>query len=125
MHSPFLQSDKILVASVDGKKSLPILDIEERQVLKDLEDRIIDNLLILDSTESTISSLIEKYDQFTLENSAHVEENNVGSFDPVAVALLEMKKEVILCKTKLQTLHAKLQGLTNLVCIAGNGAHFG
>ncbi|KAI4159818.1 MAG: hypothetical protein LQ342_006236 [Letrouitia transgressa] len=108
------QSDKILVASVNDKDPLQLLDIEERQVLKDFEDRIIDNLLVLDSTESTITSLIENYDRFILYKPAQ-QETNIESFDPVAVALLEKKKEVNFCRTKVETLHAKVQGSIKLL----------
>lgn len=106
-----------MVASVNDKDPLQLLDIEERQVLKDFEDRIIDNLLVLDSTESTITSLIENYDRFILYKPAQ-QETNIESFDPVAVALLEKKKEVNFCRTKVETLHAKVQGSIKLVCIA-------
>lgn len=57
----YCKSDKLVVASIDEKDPLQLLNIGERQVLKDFEDLLIDNLLMLDSTLDTIASLIVNY----------------------------------------------------------------
>jgi len=43
-----IQSESVIVASIDNRDELQLLEVEERRRLKDLEDQVIDVLLIMD-----------------------------------------------------------------------------
>lgn len=102
------------MASVDKKDQLQLLDIQERQVLRDTEDRIIDLLLILDSTSDTISSLIEMYKQFC-HDSCDISQYVKDEFDLISFSLRETQLDVIHNRKKAEALHVKVQGTANLV----------
>ncbi len=89
--------------------------MDERQILKDFEDAIIDMLLVLDSTTDTISSLLDNYKQFCLDIDVNPLETNGEEFDPVAFALREKHREVMFSRKKIETLQTKVQGMSNLV----------
>lgn len=109
------QSDKVLVASIKEKSPLQVLDFEERQVLKDFEDKILDVLLALDSTTHTINTLMEKYHQFCQDPSFFDPEAGTDVYDFVAIALHEKKQEVVLTRTKVETLHSKVKNTIDLL----------
>ena len=91
------------------------MDVDERQIIKDFEDSIVDMLLVLDSTIDTISSLIENYKQFCLDTDINAVDTNGEEFDPVAFALREKYREVMFSRKKIETLQTKVQGMSNLV----------
>ena len=103
------------MASIEEKDPLRLIDVEERQVLKDFEDQTIDIILVLDSIFDTISSLAETYKQFLLDSSAREESVGNGDFDPVAFRLQEKLREVMSSRKKVENLHTKVQSTTNLV----------
>ena len=105
----------MLVASVDGKDPLRLADFEERQRLKDFEDRLIDILHIFDATYDTITSLLDRYHNFRSScDSTWYDGNNMES-DFIVCALQERRKDVLSSRNKVKTLHKKVQGTTNLV----------
>lgn len=89
--------------------------MEEYQILKDFEDQIIDVLLILRSTSDTIVLLAEKYRLFLYETKYVSEDRNELVLDSIAFALQEKEREVGHNKRKVESLHTKVQGATNLV----------
>lgn len=93
-------------------------NIEERQVLKDFEDLLIDNLHILDSTLDTIASLLKSYVNYCNTRRASVEDASVTNFDLIKVALEEQKLEVSCSRLKIETLHRKVQGSIQLVSLS-------
>ena len=103
------------MASVDEKNSLRLLDVDERQNIKDLEDQIVDVLLALDSTNDTILSLLEKYRQFCQDTEGNLEDTKDRSFDLIDCAFRDKQREVHSSRKKVETLYTKLQGTTNLV----------
>ena len=94
---------------------MQLLDVGERQVLKDFEDRIIDILLVLDSANSTISSLIDGHDHFVSANLYGKRDNCSKEADSIAVALREKQSEVVGDRAKVETLHKKVRGSIELV----------
>lgn len=110
-----IQSDKVLVASIDEKDPLRLIDVEERQRLKDFEDQLTDIVLVLDSTHDTITSLLEKYQQFCRDNSSLETACNPSDFDPIESALQEKQRDVRSSRRKIETLHTKVRGTTDLV----------
>lgn len=103
------------MASIEEKDPLRLIDVEERQSLKDFEDRIVDILLVLDSILDTISSLAETYKQFCLDLNTNEEGQADGEFDSVAFRLQEKLREVISSRRKVENLHTKVQSTINLV----------
>ena len=94
---------------------MQLVDVEERQTIKDFEDSIVDMLLVLDSTIDTISSLVENYKRFCLDTEANPVGTNSEDFDPVAFAFQEKHREVIFNRKKIETLQTKVQGMSSLV----------
>lgn len=103
------------MASVEEKDPLQVLDIQESQLLKDLEDQIIDVLLVLDSTADTISSVAEMYKQFCRNSLAISQDVNDDEFDLISFSLQEKQRDTIQNRKKVETLQAKIQGTANLV----------
>ena len=121
------QSDKILVASLPEKEPTQLLTFEERQILKDSEDSLIDVLLILDSTLEIIKSLVSAYARYShdcstrsKEADAHdldmiKKEADAHHLDMIEIALNEQHQEVRLHRRQVETLHKKVQGTMQLV----------
>ena len=105
----------MLVASVDGKDPLRLATFEERQMLKDFEDRLIDILLIFDATHDTITSLLDRYHNFCISCDSTWYHSNDMESDFIVCALQERRKDVLSSRNKVKTLHEKVQGTTNLV----------
>lgn len=83
--------------------------------MKDFEDKVLDVLLALDSTTHTIGTLTEKYNQLCQDQTFYGEETGRGNYDCIAVALQEKGQEVVLTRTKVETLHTKIQSTISLV----------
>lgn len=109
------KSDKLIVAPIDQKDSVYSLSIDERQVLKDLEDVLIDNLLVLESTADTINSLSRYYQRYCRANNNLSHDISMEDPDMIITTLQEQEKEVRLSKQKIETLHRKVQGSIELV----------
>ena len=103
------------MASINEKDPLQLLNIEERQVLKDFEDLLIDNMLILDSTRDTISSLLNNYLSYWHNSRHESRECEAGENDLIMIALQERMSEVSSSSRKIETLHRKVQGSIKLV----------
>ena len=103
------------MASIEDEDPLRLINVEERQSLKDFEDRIIDILLVLDSILDTISSLAETYKQFCLDFNTNKENRGDDDFDSVAFRLQEKLQEVTSNRRKVENLHTKVQSTINLV----------
>ena len=103
------------MASIDGKHSLQVLDIQEHQLLKDLEDQVIDARLDLDSTADTISSVAEMYKQFCRDSPAISQDVNDDEFDLISFSLQEKQRDIIQNRKKFEALHVKVQGTVALV----------
>ena len=97
-------------------QKLIIVQVEERQQLKELEDQILDVILVLDSTDDTIVSLIENYRRFRQDPCVCMwEEPGDVESDAMIVAFQEKQRDVYSSKKKVQTLHAKLKSTIELV----------
>lgn len=105
----------MLVASVDEKDPLRLADFEERQWLKDFEDRLIDVLLIFDATYDTITSILDRYHKFRISCDSTWYDCTDLESDFIVCALQERRKDVLSGRNKIKTLHKKVQGTTNLV----------
>lgn len=104
-----------MVASIDEKDPLQLLNIDEHQLLKDFEDVLIDSLLILDSTAETVASLLRNYHSYCRACRARSQDTNLEEPDMVTVALEEQEREVSSSRRKIETLLRKVQGSIQLV----------
>jgi hypothetical protein len=100
----------------------------ERQRLKQIEDNILDLLIILDSTLDTINSLIEKYRYSATQEALGQRSGVVPDGDPILLGLNEKRKDVLLYRSKVDNIRAKVQGTTKLVSttrseLCDEGAH--
>ena len=109
------KSDKLVVAPIDKEDSVHSLSIDERQVLKDLEDLLIDNLLILESTAETIASLSRNYQSYSRASNTPPDGINTEDPDMIITTLQEQEREIRSSKRKIETLHRKVQGSIELV----------
>lgn len=91
------------------------MDVAERQRLKELEDQLTDVILVFDTTRDTLSTLQEQYRQFCHHYCKEHEDTDKESFDYVECALREMQKEIQLLRKKVEALHTKVRGTTDLV----------
>lgn len=105
----------MLVASVEADDPVRPVDVEERQKLKDLEDQIIDIMTVLESTNDTIVSLLEKYDQFRRDFVRGFDMSDDAGFDHTDLALREKRRDVVSNRKKVETLHIKITSTTELV----------
>ena len=111
----YSKSDKLIVASIDEKESLQLLNVEERQALKDSEDLLIDNMLILDSTFETVSSLLQSYRSYCDDCADETQELGTDPKDLIMIALEDHQKEVLSNRRKIETLYKKVKGSIQLV----------
>lgn len=118
-YSLWRQSDRVLVASIDEKDPLRLVDFEERQRLKDFEDRLIDILLIFDATRDTITSLLDRYQEFCMGCDSTSDGGDGMESDFLFCAFQERQKDVHSSRNKVKTLHKKVQGTTHLVSKRG------
>ena len=105
----------MLVASTDDNDPLRLADFEERQRLKEFEDRVIDIILAFDATHDTVTSLLDKYQEFCISHGSASDTDDRMESDFIVCALQERLKDVHSSRNKLKTLHKKVQGTTNLV----------
>lgn len=91
-----------------------MVQVEERQDLKELDDQILDVILVLDSTNDTILSLIQNYRRFR-QDPCVWEVPDGGSCDSIDFAFQEKLRDVSSSRKKAQTLHAKLKSTIELV----------
>lgn len=112
-----VQSDKILVAPITRINPSQFLNIEERQVLKDFEDSLIDNMLILDVTLDTITALLSTYTQFCRVCETNMCDDHNDDFDLIEAALKDQQRAVSSHRRQIETLHTKVQGTIQLVSI--------
>ena len=109
------QADRVVMASVDDDSPIRITEFEERQRLKQVEDKILDLLIIMDSTLDTIDSLLENYEEFRSRTAPAVEQAAARKNDTISFALAEKRRDVILYKRKVEALRWKVKGTTKLV----------
>ena len=109
------QTDRVLVASVDEKDPLRLANFEEGQRLKEFEDRLIDLLLIFDATCDTITSLLDKYQDFCMGCDSTSDDGDRTESDFIVCALQERQRDVHSSRNKVKTLYKKVQGTIHLV----------
>ncbi|KAL3421149.1 hypothetical protein PVAG01_07594 [Phlyctema vagabunda] len=106
------QSSRIIAATA-GRGNSGSIDIEinfaDRQVLKVVEDRVLDLITIFESTADTISTILERYG--LIYNTS----NNQPWHDQVTINLKDNLREVELYRKKADTLHKMVQGTASLL----------
>ena len=103
------------MTTIDVDDKLPLLDPEERQELKDLEDKIVDVYAVLKTTNNDIHSLLEKYQDHCRTFDAGALKPPSTNFDPVHFALKERLKDVKSYQQEVETQRIKLRGTIDTV----------
>ncbi|KAF4629509.1 hypothetical protein G7Y89_g8640 [Cudoniella acicularis] len=105
-------SSRIIAATVGkGKNSFFIgfeLNVEDRQMLKIIEDKALDMLTIFESMTDTISTLLQEYEYLRSGTCT-------TGRDKIILRLKESLREVELYRKKAKTLHRKTQGTASLL----------
>ena len=112
----------MLVASINEKEALHSTNVEERQMLKDLEDELLDVILVFESMHGTLVKLLRNYDWYHNADANSITTKG-ERFDCVSEALLVRQENIILHQKKIQTLHKKLKGIINLVSRTACNSH--
>lgn len=100
---------------IGAGQKLTTIQVEERQLLKDLEDQILDVILVLDSTNDTILALLDNYRRFRQDPCVWGQHDDDGRFDIVHYAFQEKLRDVSSNRKKVRSLHAKLKSTIDLV----------
>lgn len=112
------QADRVIAASVDNNSLIRITEFTERQRLKQIEDNILDLLVVLDSTLDTVCSLIEKYNYGATQEVLGRPSGVVPDDDAILRGLNEKRRDVLLYRSRVEAIRAKVQGTSNLVSAA-------
>lgn len=106
------QSSRVVAATVGKGKLSAFIDFEinfeDRQILKVVEDRVLDLFIIFDSTSDTVSTLLQEYE-------AIKSDLKTSKRDRVITKLQDILREVALYRKKVETLHKMVQGTASLV----------
>ena len=109
------QADRVIAASVDNNSLIRITEFVERQRLKQIEDNMLDLLVVLDSTLDTVCSLIEKYSYGATQEVLGRPSGIVPDGDAILRGLNERRRDVLLYRSRVEAIRAKVQGTSNLV----------
>jgi hypothetical protein len=111
----YWQADRVIMASIEDDSPIRITEFEERQRLKQMEDKILDLLIIMDSTLDTIDSLSQAYRDFCSRTLLKIQEASIPENGSVSFALAEKRRDVLLYRSKVEALRSKVKGTTKLV----------
>ena len=104
-------SSRVIAATVGKGKLSALIDFEinfeDRQVLKIIEDKVLDLLIIFESTSDTITTLLREYE--------YMQSDTVMKRDRVVSKLQDNLREVELYAKKVDTLYKRVQGTSSLV----------
>lgn len=108
----------MILAELSEEDAVRLIDLEERQRLKQVEDEILDLQMIFDSTLDTIDCLVQIYEttKRCVVADSSVEVDN-DSPDLVLTALKDRRRDAQLYMSKARTLRAKVQSTSQLVKI--------
>ena len=109
------QAKRAILADLDGA-GIQITQLEERQLLKEIEDRLIDLGSMLSSTDDIVATLLEKYKAFSLNSTSRksVTSDTRLDIDPILSGLEERAKDVLLYRQQVDALRAKVKGASQL-----------
>jgi hypothetical protein len=112
------QTNRAILADLDGA-GIQIAQLEERQLLKQIEDRLIDLGTILSSTGDIVAILLERYKTFSLNSTSRksVVSGTGLDTDPILSGLEERAKDILLYRQQVDALHAKVKGASQLASL--------
>lgn len=109
-----------MIGCDESEENFVSIEVEDHQELKQIEDRIADLILCLDSTLDTVSTFEEMYGQFSdHQNQAlaadELPPRSAYGSDAVVFALKEKAKEIAYTRKKAEALLSKVQNTRTLV----------
>ncbi|KAH8599933.1 hypothetical protein B0O99DRAFT_346235 [Bisporella sp. PMI_857] len=106
------QSSRVVAANVGKGKLSTLIDFdinfEDRQILKVVEDKVLDLLTIFDASSDTVSTILQEYTLMQANTS-------VGKRDVVLSRLTTSLREIELYRKKVKTLLKTVQGTASLL----------
>jgi hypothetical protein len=103
------------MASVESDAPLRITEFVERQQLKQLDDKILDLLIVMDSTLDTIDSLTRVYQEVWSTVATQHPDRSPPENDPVSFGLAEKRRDILVYRSKFHALRSKVNSTTKLV----------
>ncbi|PSN67760.1 hypothetical protein BS50DRAFT_633450 [Corynespora cassiicola Philippines] len=107
------QSSRITATSADKDDSRSIIDFQitfkDRQKLRILEDKVLDLMIVWNSTIDTITSLSDSWKKMKNSSADSI------SCDPISDGLHDCQQEVRLYQQKTESLLMKVQGTSSLL----------
>ncbi|OCL07709.1 hypothetical protein AOQ84DRAFT_440040 [Glonium stellatum] len=108
-------ADKALLAMIEDDKDFKFLDYDQEQELKQVEDRVVDVTVSLNSTLDTLTTLLDMYGHFSKQTRECLEKSAVYDWDAITFALREKMQEVNYMKQNVDALSSKLQSTKGLI----------
>jgi hypothetical protein len=105
----------VVAASVEEEGLIHVTEFTERQQRKQNEDNLLDLLIILDSTLDIVSSLRDQYQSTTTQQSLGPILKASGPDDLILLTLQEKHRDILLFRSRVETLRSKVSGTTELV----------
>jgi hypothetical protein len=103
------------MASVESNAPIRITELEERQQLKQVEDKILDLLIIMDSTLDTIDSLARVHQEVWSTVTTQNPDQRLPENDLVGFGLAEKRRDILVYRSKVEALRSKVKSTTKLV----------
>ncbi|KIX08662.1 uncharacterized protein Z518_03319 [Rhinocladiella mackenziei CBS 650.93] len=107
--------DRIMVSRIRSEEGVLLVDFADRRKLKHLEDKILDMIVMLDSTSNTLSSIQEKYAARSTQQMLHGSDQCDLSDDLIVQTFKEQHERTLQLKSKAETLRVKLAGTIELI----------
>jgi hypothetical protein len=103
------------MADVDSDSPIRVTEFEERQRLKQVEDRVLDLQLVFESTLDTVDSLLRAYEKYTFFCEIHDTVSGGPETDVINLALTEKRRELQLYLAEVAALRSKVQSTASMV----------
>ena len=103
------------MASIGSNGPIRITEFEERQQLKQVEDKILDLIIIMDSTLDTIDALSRAHQELcSLMAMQHPDRGPIKNH-LISFGLAEKRRDILSYRSKIEALRSKIKSTTKLV----------
>lgn len=103
------------MASIGNDVPIRITELEERQQLKQVEDKILDLLIIMDSTLDTIDALSRAHQELCSVTAMQHPDWSPIKNELISFGLAEKRRDILLYRSKIEALRSKVKSTTKLV----------
>ena len=107
----------MVLASIESNGPIRITEFEERQRLKQEEDKILDLLMVMDSMLDTIDTLFKLHEEVWSSVTIQRRDWKHPENDAISFGLAEKRRDILLYRGKMEALRSKVRSTTKLVCL--------